>query len=558
MSAASGPLASAWQALPGATRARLLLGSTGPLHLCEAALAALGGNAALSEPQARACADILLCACAESPLDGRLAREVLDSGLAALFPKPGRAAIEASAALWRQPGDTSALEAVIERRDPPQLMALIEARIKDEPGNLFWRQQAAAVGLFEGDFAWTAARLDLPESSALTPSLAALRGQISLLSGDPEQAFVRFGETARAFGPSFALSRQGLARLAAGERDAALPLLLASLTAGPWQSSAALVAFDILSGRDRETAPLPGRTALLLYSWNKARELDATLASLFASRIEGCTVFALNNGSTDATARVLADWAGRFGPQRLVRIDLPVNVGAPAARNWLLRLPEVAAFDFCAFLDDDILLPEDWLLRLGACLRHHPGAGVVGCKVVDHSQPARLQCVDLHLTVPDGTEDQNPEPNLDRLAPNPFRFSNLHNQSLDCGLFSYARPCASVIGCCHLFCTETLLASGYFAISLSPSQGDDVEHDLRLAAAGRFAAYTGHLTVAHKRKTGAASRVLRPEEANSLGNRYKMQIMHPAGEIRASLRAERALLEADLSAKLAGLDAART
>lgn len=39
-------------------------------------------------------------------------------------------------------------------------------------------------------------------------------------------------------------------------------------------------------------------------------------------------------------------------------INVPVNIGAPAARNWLMKLSDVKACDWAIYLDDDILLPR--------------------------------------------------------------------------------------------------------------------------------------------------------------------------------------------------------
>ena len=48
---------------------------------------------------------------------------------------------------------------------------------------------------------------------------------------------------------------------------------------------------------------------------------------------------------------------------------------APAARNWLMHLPEVREACWAAYIDDDIHLPPDWLPRLGAAAARYPEAG---------------------------------------------------------------------------------------------------------------------------------------------------------------------------------------
>jgi GT2 family glycosyltransferase len=258
----------------------------------------------------------------------------------------------------------------------------------------------------------------------------------------------------------------------------------------------------------------------------------------------------LDNGSTDDTAAVLAGYAG---PHPLTVVSLPVNVGAPAARNWLASLPEVRACDWALYLDDDTDLPPDLRGRFGAAVAAYPGAGVWGCKVSDFDAPGRMQSADLHLVLPPGDPSR---PALDLAAdePNPFRLSDLHVQEPDLGRFDYLRPCCSVTGCCHLFRTESLAEVGGFSLFLSPTQYDDVERDLRSALAGKPAVYQGHLAVGHRKSTGAASRTDPVAQASALANKYKMQAMHERSRILALAAWERELLLADLAAKARTLD----
>ena len=143
--------------------------------------------------------------------------------------------------------------------------------------------------------------------------------------------------------------------------------------------------FDLLQDTGKRRGKVSGRVAIVLYSFNKAAELDATLESLFASDIASHPVWVLDNGSSDGTAAVIDSWVERAGG-RLRRIDLHVNIGAPAARNWLMSVPDVRECEWIAYLDDDVELPADWLSLFGAAVDTYPQAGVWGCKVVDHAQ----------------------------------------------------------------------------------------------------------------------------------------------------------------------------
>jgi len=362
-------------------------------------------------------------------------------------------------------------------------------------------------------------------------------------------------------GRGFGRARGGGALRGAGVDAAALPLLRDALAVAPWQASLACVTADLVSGARHALSPPAGPALVLLYTWNKAADLDATLASLFASDLLGARVLVLDNGSADATPQVLDAWAAREG-ERLARLRLPVNIGAPAARNWLAATPEARAAESLVYLDDDVDLPPDWLLRLGAAQKIHPEAGVVGCTVADFQAPHLLQNVAGHLVIPPEASGDRPDLDFQSLTPNPFRLLDAHMQGPDWGLFAHVSPCASVTGCCHLFRRAALDApaaeGGGFALALGPSQYDDFERDLRMCASGRFAVHTGHLKVRHRKRSGISAQAGDEASSNAAGNRYKMQTLHPRAEIAGCIAAQNARLSARITETLRLLDAAET
>ncbi|WP_285906627.1 glycosyltransferase family 2 protein [Pseudodesulfovibrio pelocollis] len=551
-----GPITALWDSLPEPLRHKLLLGFTGRLHLLDVAGWCLRSGDPGLAPVA---VDAVRTAFGENPLDGAMAGDLLAvEPLRQLLPEPTRRALAGLAAHWRRPDSIAYYHRLLARRDFGKTLDFIEQSAAREPDNLFWREQAVAMGLTgnDPDRAEAVALAGFPDLPELAPLKACAAARIQAFRGRGVEAARLYRQVGDVFGPAFAGLGAGLAMLAEGDRASANLLLLDALRHAPWNTSLLLRLHDLLAGLDQEVRPLGGSVAVLLYSWNKAVELDATLRSLLESELAGASLFVLDNGSTDDTPEVLRSWQARFdsrlGPGRFRVITLPVNIGAPAARNWLMRHEAVAGHDYACYLDDDVEIPADWLLRLGAAVHHYPEAGVWGCKVVDHANAALIQSADSHLLV----DEDGPPPDLARLAPNPFRLSDLHIQTLDGGLFDILRPCASVTGCCHLFRTRDLLAFGDFAIHLSPSQYDDMERDLRLCEAGRFPVYQGHLAVRHKKRTGAASRVSGREEGNALGNKYKMQTMHGRDGLARAMHAERALLDADLRRKLGLLERA--
>jgi glycosyltransferase involved in cell wall biosynthesis len=98
--------------------------------------------------------------------------------------------------------------------------------------------------------------------------------------------------------------------------------------------------------------------------FNAARFLEETLASVFAQTHPAVEVIAVDDGSTDGSAEVLARHAGRVTCLR------QANRGEAAARNAGLAAANGA---FIAFLDADDLWAPDKITRQLARLREEPG-----------------------------------------------------------------------------------------------------------------------------------------------------------------------------------------
>ncbi|MBI9111707.1 glycosyltransferase [Maridesulfovibrio ferrireducens] len=532
-----------WDGIDCSVRPKLLLGSVGGKHLLETGIRCLE-----SDPQLAV--EILLAAYAANPFDGNTAQQLLNiETLVSFFPMSVARCISAVAENWARPDNISYFLRITSKRDNRKISSYILSCIEKEPHNLFWIQQGLIYAGASSDFDFGVKLLSAEFSSELKPAVNAAKSFFLFMSGDNVQSFKSLRSASESFGIENFANLAASVALALDDRESAVSLLSGSVQVQPWRSSETLRLHDLVRGLDVQKVQLAGSVAILLYSFNKFEELDATLGSLHRSELNDSKIFMLDNGSSDSTAEVLDRWQQEFG-DRMVRIDLPVNVGAAAARNWLMNEPEVKECDFAVYLDDDVEVQPDWLMYLGSAVQEYPDAGVWGCKVVDYISPAVMQSVDLHLIQPPGEEGAGPEVDLTRIAPNPFKVSDLHHQVLDGGYFDYMRPCASVTGCCHMFRTEKLLDNGGFSLFLSPSQYDDMEHDLRSCLKGEFAVYQGHLRILHRKNTGAASRVSVMQEGNALGNKYKMQAMHPRSEILGIMADEERLLQRDLEKKI--------
>ncbi len=316
-----------------------------------------------------------------------------------------------------------------------------------------------------------------------------------------------------------------------------------------WHTNFCLALHDLLCplkpvlklGKD---TPLP---PILLYSWNKCEALAQTLASLRDSGIDGAPVFLLDNGSTDNSLEMIRgyerDWPGRF-----TLIHLPANVGAPAARNWLLSLPEVKREPWAVFLDDDIILPSGWLQ--GLCAAANPAYGAVGCRITDHIPPFAVQAADFHLLAPEEAVHS-----FEDLDENIFPFCSGMGETGE-AMYAYTRPCVSVTGCCHLLNMRAVEQAGAFDVRFNPSQFDDLERDLRSSLAGYPTCYHGQLQVRHMQHSSLRQAMRVPQQAHIMGNKIKLEFLLDAKKV-AKLREENFnRVKADLFRKCARVEQA--
>ncbi|MCL2123943.1 MAG: glycosyltransferase, partial [Desulfovibrionaceae bacterium] len=250
------------------------------------------------------------------------------------------------------------------------------------------------------------------------------------------------------------------------------------------------------------------------------------LEALAASELGDALVVVLDNGSSDDTPAMLRLWKERLG-DRMLLVSLPCNIGAPPARNWLLSLPETRACSWVAFLDDDAIVPPDWLRYFGRVMHAFPSGAVYGCRVADHKNPMSMQSVDLHLEA--GGPSGGPG-SLEPAHERRFSISDLHYQVQDFGQFRYMRPCVTVTGCCHLFRRAALDAAGHFDLRFAPTQYDDVEHDFRHALRGELPVYQGHLRVAHMHSSGQAAWADPAKLLATWANLFKLQIKYTQAE----------------------------
>ncbi len=307
-----------------------------------------------------------------------------------------------------------------------------------------------------------------------------------------------------------------------GEHEEALRLMAEVWQNNPWHPNIVLCLHHMLfAPKISNPAPLP---PIALYSWNKAEVLEQSLLSLCQTEAAQAKVYVLNNGSSDNTASMLKklakQWPNKAGGQ-LHTIELPVNIGAPAARNWLLKQEEICCTGQMVFLDDDVLLPKGWLHGLQNAAKAYPKAAVVGAAIEGHMAPHPVQCADF-LLQPKGMGQRS--------------FADFDERIFLCGsgmgmaehlLTRYTRPCLSVSGCCHLLRFSENTYPTFFDVRFNPSQFDDVERDMRLQLMQNQTftdiVYAGGVRIKHVQHSSLKQAKSRAATAHIFGNKIKLE-----------------------------------
>lgn len=103
---------------------------------------------------------------------------------------------------------------------------------------------------------------------------------------------------------------------------------------------------------------MPPRVSIIIPCWNAERFLAETLASVLAQTWTDYELLLVDDGSSDGSWALIADWAAR--DPRIRPLRLPGNRGVVAARNAALG---EARGEWVAFLDSDDRWTPDALAR---------------------------------------------------------------------------------------------------------------------------------------------------------------------------------------------------
>ena len=114
-----------------------------------------------------------------------------------------------------------------------------------------------------------------------------------------------------------------------------------------------------------KTKVIPGSVSLVISVWNRLDDLRENLAAIRAQTVAPLEVIVVDNDSKDGTPEMVQD---EFPEVQLIRIAhsdfgacTTFNIGFASARG-----------EWIGILDDDVILPEDWIEKMLEETRRHP------------------------------------------------------------------------------------------------------------------------------------------------------------------------------------------
>lgn len=306
--------------------------------------------------------------------------------------------------------------------------------------------------------------------------------------------------------------------VARGEVEQGIELYQASLAQDPRQTPVHLRIRELEKPFTPDFSLLEKcSVSVCVYSWNKCEVLGQTLESLSKTDLGKADIHILLNGCTDDSHAIVQKSLPLFPNNEVVVHDLHVNIGAPAARNWLMNLPAVQEKEYIAFIDDDVIMQKDWLAQFLTVAESDPTIGAVGCKIVNPANPRPFQYLFRYVALA-----SHGLLKLSIPAP-PDQYDN--------GVYDFIRETRSVMGCQHLLRTSAVnKVPANFDIRFSPSQVDDMDHDIGLCLEGYKVMYCGTVTCEHLQGSGISLIHVQDWNAsrtgNAMGNDIKFYFKH--------------------------------
>lgn len=210
--------------------------------------------------------------------------------------------------------------------------------------------------------------------------------------------------------------------------------------------------------------------SVIVLNWNGRQLLEECVESILAQTFDDFETIVVDNGSTDGSARMLAE---RYANVRTV--ILPANLGFAGGNNAGIR---EAKGKYIILLNNDTAVDPGWLCALRAAVQRHPEAGMFTPKILNYYRRDEIDNTG-HVLFADG------------LA------RGRHRLERDDGRFDEEEEAFYPSGCAGVYRREMLDRIGLLDESFF-AYGEDTDLGLRARWAGWTCYYVPTAIVYHK------------------------------------------------------------
>lgn len=133
-------------------------------------------------------------------------------------------------------------------------------------------------------------------------------------------------------------------------------------------------------------------TGIMLVTFNRLNLTKQTLESLLKTTHSPFCLIVIDNGSTDGTSEYITNFCQEnSGKDNFISHSIKINKdnkGIAIGRNQALKLAsETSTINWLCTLDNDVILPDNWLGQAQTIIKENPGMGAVGVNFEKESFP---------------------------------------------------------------------------------------------------------------------------------------------------------------------------